>query len=68
MAHWKKNFDYNFLGSHDLYNEAKETYDQHTFTIDKAGMTDATDQNGQESKVLAVWFDKVILSSCLICS
>ena len=58
MAHWKKNFDYNFLGSHDLYNEAKETYNEYTFTIDKAGMTDATDQNGQESKVLAVWFEQ----------
>ncbi|MDA8964802.1 hypothetical protein N9H09_01325 [bacterium] len=58
MAHWKKNFDYNFLGSHDLYNEEKETYNQYTFTIDKAGMTKATDQSGQESQVLAVWFDQ----------
>ena len=58
MAHWKKNFDYNFLGSHDLYNEEKETYNQYTFTIDKAGMTKATDQSGQEAEVLAVWFDQ----------
>ena len=58
MAHWKKNFDYNFLGSHDLFNDSKGDYDQHTFTIDKAGVTKATDQNGQASEVLAVGFDQ----------
>lgn len=58
MAHWKKNFDYNFLGSHDLYDETKGDYSQYTFTVDKAGVTTATDQSGNKSEVLAVWFEQ----------